>query len=57
MESEAINMLKTNFSVEYIQIVDGNNLQSISDWNQTNYPVVCAAAFLGDIRLIDNLEL
>jgi len=57
LESEAINMLKTNFSVEYIQIVDGNNLQSISDWNQTNYPVVCAAAFLGDVRLIDNLEL
>ena len=57
LESEAINMLKTNFSVEHIQIVDGNNLQSISDWNQTNYPVVCAAAFLGDVRLIDNLEL
>jgi len=57
LESEAINMLKTNFSVEYIQIVDGNNLHPISDWNQTNYPVVCAAAFLGDVRLIDNLEL
>lgn len=57
LEAEAIRKLKTNFKVEYIQIIDGNNLQSISDWNQSNYPVVCAAAFLGDVRLIDNLEL
>jgi len=57
LEAEAINMLNVNFKVEYIQIVDGNTLQSISNWNQTNYPVVCAAAFLGEVRLIDNLEL
>ncbi len=57
LEAEAIHLLKANFKVEYIQIVDGNTLQSINNWNQTNYPVVCAAAFLGDVRLIDNLEL
>jgi pantothenate synthetase len=32
-------------------------LQAISQWDQSDYPVVCAAAFLGDVRLIDNLEL
>lgn len=57
LEEEAIRKLNANFKVEYIQIVDGNTLQSINNWNQTNYPVVCAAAFLGEVRLIDNLEL
>lgn len=57
LEEQAINKLTGNFKVEYVQIVDGYNLQPISDWSQSNYPVVCAAAFLGDVRLIDNLEL
>ncbi|MBN1650363.1 MAG: pantoate--beta-alanine ligase [Bacteroidales bacterium] len=57
LEKEASRKLAHNFKVEYIQIVDGNSLQPISDWSQSDYPVACAAAFLGDIRLIDNLEL
>ncbi|MCD6091081.1 MAG: pantoate--beta-alanine ligase [Bacteroidales bacterium] len=56
LEANAIEKLSRNFRVEYIQIVDGHSLQSITDWSQSNYPVVCAAAFLGDVRLIDNLE-
>ncbi len=57
LEAEAINQLTPVFKVEYVQIVDGHTLQHITDWNQSDYPVVCAAAFLGDVRLIDNLEL
>ena len=57
LEKEAINRLSQGFNVEYIQIVDGHSLQKISDWSQSDYPVVCAVAFLGDVRLIDNLEL
>ena len=57
LEAEAIRKLNVNFKVEYIQIVDGNTLQSINNWTQTDYPVVCVAAFLGEVRLIDNLEL
>ncbi|HAG16353.1 MAG TPA: pantoate--beta-alanine ligase [Bacteroidales bacterium] len=57
LEAQAIDRLSKNFKVEYIQIVDGDSLQPISSWNQTDYPVVCAAAFLGEVRLIDNLEL
>lgn len=57
LEAEAINRLSQNFRVEYIQIIDGHSLQPITDWKQSDYPVVCAAAFLGDVRLIDNLEL
>lgn len=57
LESKAKQQLAKHFHVEYIQIVDGHTLQTITDWNQTNYPVVCTAAFLGEVRLIDNLEL
>jgi len=57
LENEAIRRLSQDFQVEYIQIVDGHSLQTITDWSQSDYPVVCAAAFLGDVRLIDNLEL
>ncbi|MDA3907152.1 MAG: pantoate--beta-alanine ligase [Bacteroidales bacterium] len=57
LETEAVNMLSKKFRVEYVQIIDGHSLQQITNWNQSNYPVVCAAAFIGDVRLIDNLEL
>ena len=57
LEGEAKKQLDECFKVEYIQIVDGYTLQPITKWSQTNYPVVCAAAFIGDVRLIDNLEL
>jgi len=54
---QAQSSLMENFKVEYIQVVDGNNLQAITDWSQSDYPVVCIAANLGNVRLIDNLEL
>lgn len=57
LEAEAINRLKPNFRIKYIQIVDGYSLQPITDWSESEYPVVCVAAFIGDVRLIDNLEL
>jgi len=41
--------------VEYFEIVDGNSLQSVSDWDDTGYIVGCIAVFCGDIRLIDNI--
>jgi pantoate--beta-alanine ligase len=42
--------------VEYFEIVDGNTLQPIERWENTNYPVGCIAVFCGDVRLIDNME-
>lgn len=41
--------------VEYFEIVDGNSLQPVSDWNDSDYIVGCIAVFCGDIRLIDNI--
>lgn len=57
LEEEAKKQLDACFKVDYVQIVDGYTLRPITNWNETNYPVVCAAVFIGDIRLIDNLEL
>jgi pantoate--beta-alanine ligase len=42
--------------IEYYEIVDGNSLQSISSWQDSNYIVGCIAVFCGDVRLIDNIE-
>jgi pantoate--beta-alanine ligase len=40
---------------EYFDIVDGNSLQSIQNWEETEYPVGCIAVFSGEVRLIDNI--
>lgn len=42
--------------VEYYEIVDGNTLQSISQWSDTDYPVGCIAVYCGEVRLIDNIK-
>ena len=41
---------------EYFDIVDGNTLQSISDWKDSDYIVGCVAVFCGKVRLIDNIQ-
>lgn len=43
-------------SVEYFEIVDGNTLQRITDWNDSPYVVGCIAVFCGEVRLIDNIR-
>ncbi|MCK5776361.1 MAG: pantoate--beta-alanine ligase [Bacteroidales bacterium] len=57
LEELAIEALQPDFKVEYFKLADGHSLQAISSWGDTNYPVALVAAFLGDVRLIDNLEL
>lgn len=51
---EAINSFE-GLDVEYFEIVDGDSLQSVQDWNQSGYIVGCIAVFCGDVRLIDNI--
>ena len=43
--------------LEYFEIVDGNTLQKITAWEDTNYVVGCITVFCGDVRLIDNIKL
>ena len=42
--------------LEYYQIVDGNTLQEIAEWDDTGFAVGCIALFCGKIRLIDNIK-
>ena len=42
--------------LEYYQIVDGNTLQEIQEWSDSDYVVGYIALFCGKIRLIDNIK-
>jgi len=58
---EALEYIKTSFSLDsifkldYFEIVDGNTLQPVADWKDSNYIVGCIAVYCGPIRLIDNI--
>lgn len=45
-----------DMSVEYFEIVDGNTLESISNWSDTTFPVGCITVYCGEVRLIDNVK-
>jgi pantoate--beta-alanine ligase len=45
------------FRVEYFEIVDKNDLHVINSWKEKENALACTAVFLGDVRLIDNIEL
>ena len=44
--------------VEYFEIVDGNTLQAVSDWKDSDYVVGCITVYCGKtpIRLIDHIK-
>ena len=42
--------------LEYFELVDGNTLQRISNWEETTYAVGCITVYCGDVRLIDNIK-
>lgn len=50
----AINGLE----VEYFEIVDGNTLQTVSDWDTSDYVVGCITVYCGakPVRLIDHIK-
>jgi pantoate--beta-alanine ligase len=45
------------FRIEYVDIVDTETLQPFEDWSDVEHAVVCVAAFIGNVRLIDNIVL
>lgn len=51
---DAVDKLK----VEYFSIVDGNTLQEIHSWTESDYVVGCITVYCGDtpIRLIDHIK-
>ncbi len=41
--------------LEYFQIVDGDTLQPVANWDDSSYIVGCITVFCGPVRLIDNI--
>lgn len=53
-----VNGIKANpaLELEYFEMVDGNDLQPVQDWSDSDYVVGCITVYCGDsVRLIDNI--
>lgn len=48
-------LITTGFRPDYIEIADANNLSLIDDWDGKQRLVALVAAFLNEVRLIDNM--
>lgn len=59
LRARALKMLEETaaFKVEYLEIADGTTLLPLSDWRESSKPMAFIAVHLGDVRLIDNIEL
>jgi len=42
--------------LEYYEVVDGNTLQPVVSWDDTDYIVGCITVYCGKVRLIDNIR-
>lgn len=42
--------------LEYFEVVDGNTLQTVHNWEDADYIVGCITVFCGSVRLIDNIK-
>lgn len=47
---------KDGFKVEYFEIVDGETLLPVEELDEAKYVVGCITVYVGDVRLIDNIE-
>lgn len=56
IKEKAIHLLtEKNFRVDYVEIADAGTLQLINHWDGPQKVVALAAAYLNQVRLIDNL--
>ena len=46
-----------NIRLEYFEIADGNDLREVHHFQNHRHVVLCIAAYLDEVRLIDNLTL
>ena len=46
----------SSLRLEYFELVDGDTLQKIANWEDTDYAVGCITVFCGEVRLIDNIK-
>lgn len=58
LKKKAVTMLEeAGFRVDYVEIADANNLSIISNWEGKQKIVALVAAFISEVRLIDNMLL
>lgn len=50
-------LLQKGFKIDYVEIADADTLELLENWNGKQEIVTIAAAFLGNVRLIDNLAI
>ena len=50
-------LTKNGYKVDYIEIADAETLEIVSDWDGEKNMVALVAAYLGNVRLIDNIIL
>jgi pantoate--beta-alanine ligase len=56
IKTEASDMLrKKGFKTDYVEIADAETLQAVENWDGKQKIVALAAAFLNNVRLIDNM--
>ncbi len=56
-EKAALTLTAKGFTVDYVEIADATTLELIDNWNGSTPLVTLAAAFLNNVRLIDNIIL
>lgn len=55
---EARNLLeKEGFNIDYVAVADANSLSPTDTWDGKQSLVALIAAFLGEVRLIDNMQV
>lgn len=47
----------TDVKLEYFEVVDSENLNLLQHVSQSQQPILCTAAYVGEVRLIDNMFL
>ncbi len=58
LKSTAIEKLtNAGFKIDYVEVADAKSLELIYEWDGKSKLVAFVAAFIGDVRLIDNLPL
>lgn len=56
VRDDAISNIKnSNFELEYFEIVNAKTLLSVNNTDEADSIHICVAAFLGKVRLIDNI--
>ena len=48
---------QNEFKLEYVEIVDSFSLKKVINWEDSKHVNICLAAFLGKVRLIDNIKI